>query len=63
MTDTETEIEIARGCLDDLQMSLHTIVRGKHFHNDLRLSGIVRDLRHIAERLEPHIEALREGGG
>ncbi len=60
MTDTETEIDNALTWLDDAKLTLGMISRGKHFHNDLRLRGVVNDLRDIADKLEPHIEALRE---
>ena len=45
--------------LGGMQISLRTVARGKHTHNDIRLAGVVRDLRDLADRLEPRIEEFK----
>jgi len=60
MDKTHEVIEQAERWLDDAQMNLRMIRRGKHFDNDLRLKGVVRDLRDLADKLEPHIAVLEE---
>ena len=56
----EIALETAILALDDMNIALRMIARGKHTHNDLRLRGVVRDLRGLADRLEPRIEEFKE---
>ena len=60
MDEAHEAIEQAERWLDDAQMSLRMIRRGKHTHNDLRMKGVIRDLRELADKLEPCIEALED---
>lgn len=57
---TTGDLETARGALDDIQGSLLVILRGKHLYNSVRLTGVVRDLRSLADQLEPHIGVIRK---
>lgn len=60
MDEAHETIEYAERWLDDAQMSLRMIRRGKHAYNKARLHDVVRDLRELADKLEPCIEALED---
>ena len=57
----EIALETAIMALEDMQISLRMVARGKHTHNDIRLAGVARDLRVLADRLEPRIEEFKDG--
>lgn len=60
MRDLDDDLDRGKGFLEDVQMQMQIIQRGKHTCNAMRLESIVEDLRHVAGELEPHIKTLRE---
>lgn len=60
MRDLDDDLDRCKGLLEDVQMQMQIIQRGKHTCNALRLETVVEDLRYVAGDLEPHIKALRE---
>lgn len=60
MDKAHETIEQAENWLDDAQTSLRIIRRGKHAYNKARLNDVVLDLRELADKLEPCIEALED---